>query len=260
MASSSEDEDDGPNTPIDYVVCPDCGRPTFFCAVCGKEIEFRTKSMEVIVFILWKVFRLREQAALAEAMSSTTLGTTASSEQPQQSPQAQQQSSLFDQTREPPVDTQVGHPQSQPQLPLSLEAPNSTHRPTVSPQPEATSAHEELSMTQYRYARPDWQPENVFAGQDGSYSQVGAADPNNDPNTQTGDESTSFTHERDDLSSALSGSEDDGDGRNWSPSSSQLGTDGSEPGHRKLNDEDLEAIAKAKVHEHLTWWWLEDGC
>lgn len=260
MASSSEDEDDGPNTPIDYVVCPDCGRPTFFCAVCGKEIEFRTKSMEVIVFILWKVFRLREQAALAQSMSSTTLGTTTSSVQPQQSPQAQQQSNLFDQAREPPVDTQVGHPQSQPQLPLSLEASDSTHHPPVSPQPEATSANEEVAMTQYRYARPDWQPERVFTGQDGSYSQVGAADPSNNSNTQTGDESTPSTYEQADLSSNLSGSDDDGDHSGWSISSTQLATDGSEPGSRDLNQEDIEAIEKVNVREHLTWWWLEDGC
>ncbi|KAI7778555.1 hypothetical protein LA080_001976 [Diaporthe eres] len=266
MASGSDDEDNEPQTPtdyigcpdcdpqtlIDYVVCPDCDCPTFFCSDCGKEIKFRTKSMEIIVLLLWKVFRLRQKASLAEAMSSTLLGTTTST-------QVQQQSNLLDQAREPPVDTQVGHPQTQPRLPLALEASNSTHHPPALPQPEATSAQEELATAQYRYARPDWQPERIFTGQDGSYSQVRAADPINDSNTQTGDESPSSSHEQDDMSSALSANEDDGNGRNWSPSSSQLGTDGSEPGSRRLSRKDLKAIEKVKVCEHLTWWSLEDG-
>ncbi|KAK7727169.1 hypothetical protein SLS63_007219 [Diaporthe eres] len=195
---------------------------------------------------------LRQKAALAEAMSSTLLGTTTST-------QIQQQSNPLDQAREPPVDTQVGRPQSQPQLPLPLEESNSTYHPPASPQSEATSAHEESAVTQYRVAQPNWQPENVFAGQDGSHSQVGAADPSNDSNTQTGDESTSHPHEQDDLPSAVSGSEDQGHGRDWSASSSQFGTDGSEAGSRKLSRKDLKAIEKVKFRQHLTWWSLEDG-
>ncbi|KAG6355168.1 hypothetical protein INS49_004249 [Diaporthe citri] len=254
MASDSEEENNRPQTPIYYVVCPDCGRPPFFCADCGKEIEFRMRFMEVIVLLLWKVFRLREEANLRQAMSSTMLGTTESPEQPQRSNQVQQQSNLLDQAQEPPVDTQAGNPQGQPQLPLSLEVSNPTHHPPVSPQPEASSASEELAMTQYRYARPDWQPERIFADQDGSSSQVGAADPGNDPNTQTGDESASIPHEQADPSSVLSGSIDDDYDSEW------YATDGSEPGSRELSDEDLEAIKKVKVREHLTWWWLEDDC
>lgn len=266
MASGSDDEDNEPQTPADYigcpdcdpptlkdcVVCPDCDFPTFFCSDCGKEIKFRTKSMEIIVLLLWKVFRLRQKAALAEAMSSTLLGTTTST-------QVQQQSNPLDRARELPVDTQVGRPQSQPQLLLPLEASNSTHHPPASPQSGATSAHEESAVTQYRVAQPNWQPENVFAGQDGSHSQVGAADPSNDPNTQTGDESTSHPHEQDDVPSAVSGSEDDGHDRDWSPPS-EFGTDGSDPGSRKLSRKDLKAIEKVKFRQHLTWWSLEDGC
>lgn len=255
---SSFEYDDEHQGPVDYIVCPDCDRPTFFCADCGREIKFRTKLREALVLLLWKVRRLHEKDVLAEAMSSMKLDTTESSEQPQQSPQVQQQSSLLEEAGEPPVNAQVGHPQDQPQLPLSLETSNPYHNPPVSTQTEGTSAYEELAMTQSHYAQPDSQPEQVLAGQYGSYDQVFAENPSNGPNTQTGDESTPSPAEQADLRSALSGRDDDDDYSDCSISSSQVATDGSEPGSRKLSRKDLKAIEKVKVPKDSTWW-LEDG-
>lgn len=257
MASSFE-YDDEHHGPVDYIICPDCDRPTFFCADCGREIKFRTKLREALVLLLWKVRRLHEKDVMAEAMSSMNLDMTTSSEQPQQSPQVQQQSSLLEQAGESPVNAQVGHPQDQPQLPLSLETSSPSHNPPVSTQTEATSAYEELAMTQYPYAQPDSHSEQVLTGQYGSYDQIDAANPSNGPKTQTGDAPTSSPDEQTDLRSALSGRDDDDDYSDCSISSSQVATDGSEPGSRKLSRKDLKAIEKVKVPKDLTWW-LEDG-
>lgn len=255
MASSSEDEDNEPQITVHYVLCPGCGRPTFFCPDCGKEVKLRSKFMEGIVLLLCMVYKLREEAALAEAMSSTTLDTTISSEQPQQSPQAQQQSNVLEQPRETLIDTQASYPRGQPQLPLSLEASTLSHPTPVSPQPEETSAIDELAMVPHRYARPDWQSEQVFAGQYGSCSQVGTTAPRNYPNSQTDDEAPSSPHQQADLSPTLSASDDDDDDhRRWSVSSSQFATDGSEPGSRKLRRKDFRAIEQAKVPKHLKSW------